>query len=227
MSARDESLVLALVQSVHRDSDVFKGDVMAEMTSLRDALIEEMRDLYNAEKQIVKALPKLAKSTSSPDLREAFETHLEETHNQVTRLEQAFELLETPAKGKPCPGMAGIIEEGSEVMQQDVDGAVLDAMLIAAAQRVEHYEIGAYGTAKAWAEALQLDDVADLLQQTLDEEKAADEKLTALAEEGINDAAKAGEESEDEEGEEQPRARRSASRRGGSRKASSRRSRKR
>lgn len=161
--------------------------------NLREALVEEIRDLYNAEKQLVKALPKMAKGASSDELREAFESHLDETEGQVTRLERVFELLDEKPRGKHCAGMAGIVEEGSEKLQEDLEDSVLDAVLIAAAQKVEHYEIGAYGTAIAWAEALELGDVAQMLRETLDEEKAADEKLTALAEAGINEAATAGE----------------------------------
>lgn len=169
--------------------------------NLREALVDEIRDLYNAEKQLTKALPKLAKAATSDELREAFESHLEETEGQVARLERVFELLDEKARGKHCAGMAGIIEEGNEKLQEDMEDSVMDAVLIKSAQSAEHYEIGSYGTAIAWAEALELTDVAELLNETLAEEKAADEKLSALAESGINDAATAGE-SEDEEMEE-------------------------
>ena len=175
--------------------------------NLREALVEEIRDLYNAEKQLVKALPKMAKGAASDELREAFEAHLEETEGQVTRLERVFELLDEKPRGKHCAGMAGIIEEGSEKLQEDMEEAVLDASLIASAQKVEHYEIGAYGTAIAWAEALELSEVAEVLGETLAEEKAADEKLSALAESGINEAATAGESGEMEEEEEMTGAR--------------------
>ena len=175
--------------------------------NLREALVEEIRDLYNAEKQLVKALPKMAKGAESDELREAFETHLEETEGQVTRLERVFELLDEKPRGKHCAGMAGIVEEGSEKLQEDMEGSVLDACLIASAQKVEHYEISAYGSAIAWAEALGLSDVCDVLNESLAEEKAADEKLSALAESGINQAATAGEsENEDEDDEEDTRA---------------------
>jgi len=166
-------------------------------TNLREALVDEIRDIYNAEKQIVKALPKMAKGAASDELREAFESHLEETENQVSRLERVFELLDEKVRGKHCAGMAGILEEGSETLQEDAEDCLMDAMLIAGAQRVEHYEITAYGTAIAWAEALELTEVAELLGESLAEEKAADQKLSALAESGINEAATAGE-SEDE-----------------------------
>jgi ferritin-like metal-binding protein YciE len=166
--------------------------------NLREALVEEIRDLYNAEKQLVKALPKMAKGAESDELREAFEKHLEETEGQVTRLERVFELLDEKPRGKHCAGMAGIVEEGSEKLQEDMEGSVLDACLIASAQKVEHYEISAYGSAIAWAEALSLNEVCDVLNETLEEEKAADEKLSALAESGINQAATAGESEGDE-----------------------------
>ena len=171
--------------------------------NLREALVDEIRDLYNAEKQLTKALPKLAKASTNDELREAFESHLEETEGHVTRLERVFELLDEKVRGKHCAGMAGIIEEGSETLQEDMEDAVMDACIIKSAQSAEHYEIGSYGTAIAWAEALELSEVAEILNETLAEEKAADEKLTALAESGINEAATAGEsgdeESEDED----------------------------
>jgi ferritin-like metal-binding protein YciE len=174
--------------------------------NLREALVDEIRDLYNAEKQLTKALPKLAKASTNEELRDAFESHLEETEGHVTRLERVFELLEEKPRGKHCAGMAGIIEEGSEKLQEDMEDAVMDACIIKSAQSAEHYEIGSYGTAIAWAEALELTEVAEILNETLAEEKAADEKLTALAESGINEAATAGEsgdeDSEDDEEEE-------------------------
>ena len=171
--------------------------------NLREALVDEIRDMYNAEKQLVKALPKMAKGASSDELREAFEMHLEETEGHVARLEQVFELLDEKPRGKHCAGMAGIVEEGSEKLQEDMEDMVLDAALIGAAQKVEHYEICAYGTVAAWAEALGLNEVVELLNQTLEEEKAADEKLTALAESGINEAATAGESEEMDEDDEE------------------------
>lgn len=181
---------------------------MAELTTLHDALVDEVRDLYDAEKQLVKALPKMAKASSSDDLRRAIENHLAETENQVGRLEKIFGLLEQKPRGKHCAGIAGIIEEGSDVLKEDASDAVLDACIIAAAQRAEHYEMAAYGTAAAWADGLGLDDVAELLRETLEEEKAADEKLSTLAEAGINAAATAGEDEEEEEEEEAPTGRR-------------------
>ncbi len=165
---------------------------MAEMSTLHDAMLDEIRDLYHAEKQLLKALPKMAKAASHPDLKAALESHLGETEGQVERLEQVFELLEQKPRTKVCAGMAGIIEEGSDALKEDAAEAVLDAMIIASGQRAEHYEMAAYGTVVAWAKALGLRDVAQLLQKTLDEEKLADKKLTALAEAGINAAAEAG-----------------------------------
>jgi len=176
-------------------------------TNLREALVEEIRDIYNAEKQIVKALPKMVKGATSDELREAFESHLDETENQVTRLERVFELLDEKPRGKHCAGMAGILEEGSETLQDDAEDSVMDAMIIAGAQRVEHYEITAYGTVIAWAEALGLTEVAQILGESLAEEKAADKKLSAIAESGINEAATAGESDEEMEEDEAPESR--------------------
>jgi ferritin-like metal-binding protein YciE len=176
---------------------------MAGAGTLHDAFIDELRDTYDAEKQLTKALPKMAKAASSPQLRQAFESHLEETRGQIERLEQVFEMLEEKARGKHCDGIAGIIEEGKSVMGEDFDETTMDACLIASGQRAEHYEMAAYGTLVAWAEAMGHTDAARLLQQTLDEEKATDKKLSGLAEGGINqsaaDAAHPGEEEEEEE----------------------------
>ena len=159
---------------------------MAETGTLHDAFIDELRDAYDAEKQLTKALPKLAKAATAPKLREAFESHLEETQGQIERLEQVFESLDEKVRGKHCDGIAGIIEEGKSIMEEDFDEATMDACLIAAGQRAEHYEMAAYGTLVAWARAMGHTEAADLLQQNLDEEKAADEKLSGLAEGGIN-----------------------------------------
>jgi ferritin-like metal-binding protein YciE len=185
-------------------------------TTLKSLLIEELRDIYHAERQLVRALPKLAKAATSTDLREALESHLAETEEQVSRIEQAFEMLNESAKAKTCPGMMGIVEEGSELIKENGKGAALDAGIIAGAQRAEHYEIAAYGSVMAWAKALGHEDVAELLSTSLEEEKAADEKLTELAEAGLNQAAAASSESEDDEAEQgdenededKPRARR-------------------
>jgi ferritin-like metal-binding protein YciE len=181
---------------------------MAQAGTLHDAFIDELRDLYDAEKQLTKALPKLAKASTNPELRTAFESHLEETRGHVERLEEVFGNLDEKVRGKHCDGVAGIIDEGKNIMEEDFDDATMDACLIAAGQRTEHYEIAAYGTLVAWARAMGHDEAADLLQQTLDEEKAADEKLSALAEEGINqsaaDGAHAGD-SDSEDAEEMPK----------------------
>ena len=162
---------------------------MAEAGTLHDAFIDELRDTYDAEKQLTKALPKLAKAASNPKLREAFEAHLEETQGQIDRLEQVFESLDEKVRGKHCDGIAGIIDEGKAIMEEDFDETTMDACLIAAGQRAEHYEMAAYGTLVAWAQAMGHSEAAMLLQQTLDEEKAADQKLSSLAEGGINQSA--------------------------------------
>jgi len=162
---------------------------MASATTLHDAFLDELRDLYDAEKQLTKALPKLAKASASGDLRSAFEEHLAQTQDHVTRLEQVFASLDEKVKGKHCDGIAGIIEEGKAIMDEDFDDTTMDACLIAAGQRAEHYEMAAYGTLVAWARAMGHTEAADLLEQTLEEEKAADRKLTALAEDGINQDA--------------------------------------
>jgi ferritin-like metal-binding protein YciE len=162
---------------------------MAESGTLHDAFLDELRDVYDAEKQLTKALPKMAKAATSPVLRDAFETHLEETRGHIERIEQVMEGLGEKARGKHCEGMAGILEEGKSVMGEDFDDATIDACLIASAQRVEHYEMAAYGTLVAWAEAMGHNEAVPLLQETLDEEKATDEKLTSLAEAGINQEA--------------------------------------
>lgn len=183
---------------------------MAETSTLHDAFIDELRDAYDAEQQLVKALPKLAKAAESTELRQAFVDHLEETNGHVTKLEQVFEGLDEKVKGKHCDGMAGIIDEGKSVMDEDFEGATMDAALIASAQRAEHYEMAAYGTLVAWAKGMGHSDAADLLQEILDEEKAADETLTKIAESGINEQACAGARAGDSEDEEDDRPRRAA-----------------
>jgi ferritin-like metal-binding protein YciE len=177
---------------------------MADAKTLHDAFIDELRDAYDAEKQLTKALPKMAKAAGSPDLRAAFEAHLEETRGQIERLEQVFESLDEKVRGKHCDGIAGIIEEGKAVMEEDFDEATMDACLIASGQRAEHYEMAAYGTLVAWARAMGHTEAADLLQETLDEEKAADEKLSALAEDGINQEAADAAHPEDSDDEDEP-----------------------
>lgn len=173
---------------------------MAENKTLHDAFLDELRDAYDAEKQLTKALPKLAKAASDPKLRQAFEMHLRETEGHVQRLERVFETLDEKVRGKHCDGIAGIIEEGKSIMDEDFEGTTMDACLIAAGQRAEHYEMAAYGTLVAWAEAMGHTQAQKLLQQTLDEEKAADKKLSGLAEGGINQSAAS--DAHPEEGEE-------------------------
>lgn len=173
---------------------------MAENKTLHDAFLDELRDAYDAEKQLTKALPKLAKAASDPKLRQAFETHLRETEGHVQRLERVFETLDEKVRGKHCDGIAGIIEEGKSIMDEDFEGTTMDACLIAAGQRAEHYEMAAYGTLVAWAQAMGHTQAQKLLQQTLDEEKAADKKLSGLAEGGINQSAAS--DAHPEEGEE-------------------------
>lgn len=169
---------------------------------LKELYIDELKDLYNAETQLVKALPKMAKAASSDELRQGFEDHLEQTKGHVERLEKIFESLDESPKGKKCAGMEGLIKEGSEVIDEDYEGAVMDAGLIGAAQRVEHYEIAGYGTATEFARLLGEDEHVSLLTETLDEEKETDEKLTELAKQ-INSEANEGEDAEGEEMEEE------------------------
>jgi ferritin-like metal-binding protein YciE len=175
---------------------------MPENDSLRQLYVDELRDLYSAETQLVKALPKMAKASSNQELREAFEEHLRQTSEQVSRLEQIFEKLEEKPTGKKCLGMDGLVKEAAETMKEDYEDEVMDAAIIGAAQRVEHYEIAGYGTVREFAQLLGEDEHVSLLEQTLEEEKQTDEKLTALAE-SINSQATEGQEEaeEQEEGE--------------------------
>jgi ferritin-like metal-binding protein YciE len=166
-----------------------------KMESLRDLYVDELKDLYSAENQIVKALPKMAKAASSDDLRAAFEKHLEQTRIHVERLEQIFEGLEESPKGKRCKGMEGLIKEGKEMLEEDAEPDVLDAGLISAAQRVEHYEMAGYGCVRTYARLLGAEEAAELLQQTLDEEGETDKTLTELAEAINLEAAEQGRES--------------------------------
>ena len=149
--------------------------------TIDELLLDELKDLYSAEKQITKALPKMAKAAVSPDLKKAFETHLEETQGHVERLDKIFETLGKSPRGKVCHGMEGLLEEGSEVMQESEKGGVRDAALISAAQRVEHYEMAGYGSVREYANLLGQKQIASLLDETLEEEKATDEKLTGIA----------------------------------------------
>ena len=169
-----------------------------EMESLRDLYLDELKDVYNAEKQLVRALPKMAKSASHEELRTAFEDHLTVTEEQVRRLETIFDDIGEPGRGKKCLGMEGLIAEGQEMMEEDMEPEVLDAALISAAQRVEHYEIAAYGTLRTYARQLGYDNHAQLLQQSLDEEGAADKLLTVIAVSTVNVDAGTGDFSSDD-----------------------------
>jgi ferritin-like metal-binding protein YciE len=174
---------------------------MSEITSLQDLLVDEIKDLYDAEKRLTKAIPKMVKKATDENLSDALEAHLAETETQVERLERVFELLDEPARGKACAGMQGIIEEGNEHMSEDYSfDELLDAVIVASAQRVEHYEIAAYGNAIAHAKQLGLNEIAGLLEESLNEEKAADEKLTEVGE-PINAAAHAAGVDEDDDDE--------------------------
>lgn len=163
--------------------------------SLRQLYIDELKDLYSAETQLVKALPKMAKASSNTELRQAFEEHLRQTAEQVSRLEQIFDTLQEKPTGKKCLGMEGLVKEGADTMQEKYSEEVMDAAVIGAAQRVEHYEIAAYGTVREFAELLGEEDHVSLIEQTLQEEKQADEKLTRLAE-TVNSQASEGDEEE-------------------------------
>jgi len=160
--------------------------------SMQDLYLEELRDLYSAEQQIIKALPKMAEGAHNPELRGAFQEHLRVTHEQVRRLDSIFSELDQKPTGKKCKGMEGLIGEGRELLKEKADPDVKDAALIAAAQKVEHYEIASYGTVRNYARQLGLTSHADLLQRTLDEEGETDKRLTSLAESGINDQALTG-----------------------------------
>jgi ferritin-like metal-binding protein YciE len=184
-----------------------------EMNTLRDLYIDELKDLWSAEKQLVKALPRMAKAANDPELSKAFMTHLRQTEQQVRRLEQVFEDLGESPRGKKCIGMEGLIEEGQELIKERPDPDVLDAGLIAKAQHIEHYEIAGYGTVRTYAELLGSERQAQLLQQTLDEEGQTDKLLTQLAESSINIEAVSAEGEEDKESEETTRGARGSSKR--------------
>ena len=174
-----------------------------KLGNLEDLFVQELKDLYSAENQITKALPRMAKAASSPELKSAFQEHLEVTRNQVQRLEQIFKEIGVTPRGKKCIGMEALIEEGKELMAEDADEAVIDAGLLAAAQKVEHYEMAAYGTVCAFAKLLGQDNAAELLSQTLEEEKETDQRLSVIAEESVNLQAANGEMDEEEEEEEE------------------------
>ena len=152
-----------------------------KLETMRELLLDELQDLYSAETQITKALPKMAKTSSSPELKKAFESHLRETEGQIERLVQICNILGTSPKGKSCEGMKGVLDEGASMLHDAAEGDVRDAALISAAQRVEHYEMAAYGTVRTYAQLLGQSQVAKLLEETLEEEKAADQKLTSIA----------------------------------------------
>lgn len=163
---------------------------MAKLNSLQDLLIEQLQDLYDAEHQLTQALPKMAQAARNPQLVQAFTSHLAETEGHIRRLEQVFQTIGAPAHRKTCKAMKGLIEEGNEVLKEDAEAAVKDAALIAAANRVEHYEIAGYGTVRNFTDELGLSAAGELLQQTLDEEYAADENLTQIARSRVNQQAK-------------------------------------
>ncbi|MDB4915372.1 MAG: ferritin-like protein [Gemmatimonadetes bacterium] len=177
------------------------------LDSLDDLYLEELKDLYSAENQIIKALPKMIKAATNPELQQAFADHLEQTKEQVARLVRICEDLGASPKGKKCSGMEGILEEGSDLMSEDADDAVLDAGLASAAQHVEHYEIAGYGSVRTWAEQLGHDEHVILLQQTLDEEKMADELLTKIATTALNIDAEEGDDEEEPAPVDKPRSR--------------------
>ncbi len=160
-----------------------------KLDTLKTLYIDELRDLYNAENQLIKALPKMAKAASSEELQDAFEKHLEQTKTHVERLEEVFEEIDEKPKGKTCKAMKGLIEEGSEILHEDGEESVIDAGIIVAAQKVEHYEIASYGSVRTFAQLLGKDSSAELLQTTLDEESEANELLNKLAEDIVNPEA--------------------------------------
>jgi ferritin-like metal-binding protein YciE len=184
---------------------------MPTLDSLSDLLEDEIKDIYDAEKQLTRALPKLAKKAAAQELKDAFEEHLQQTEEHIARLEQVFDQMGMPARGKKCEGMQHLIAEGNDMISETEDDATRDALLIAAAQKVEHYEIAAYGTLRVWANLLGKSDVAALFDDTLEEEKETDAKLTQIAESFVNQQAANSE--DDQEEEDQPRPARGTSRR--------------
>lgn len=163
-----------------------------KMKTLEDLFVHELKDLMSAEKQLVKALPKMIKAATNDDLRQALESHLQETEEQARRLEEIFKQLDIPSRSMKCKAMEGLIEEGKEALEEEMEDSVRDAAIICAAQRVEHYEIAGYGCARTFADQLGHQDASRLLQRTLDEEKAADEKLTQIAMTAVNTEAEVG-----------------------------------
>ncbi len=171
---------------------------MPKISTPHDLLVEELKDLYNAENQLLKALPKMAKAAENEDLKEAFTTHLKQTEGQVKRLDKIFKQLGEKPTGKKCHAMEGLIEEGKEILEEDYTPVIRDLALIVAAQKVEHYEIAGYGSARTLAELVEEDDIAELLQETLDEEGETDKLLTGIAESINLEAAAVGEDEEEE-----------------------------
>jgi ferritin-like metal-binding protein YciE len=186
------------------------------METLQELLVEEIRDLYDAEKQLVKALPRFAKAANNSELKKAFQDHLRVTEEQIKRIERVFETLGEKARSKPCAAMKGLVEEGREILQEDAEAEMLDCAMIGAAQKVEHYEISGYGTARAMAEALGLTEAADLLRETEDEEGEADKLLTQIAEEIYGEVGAA---AQNEGGEEEEEGGAESSSRSGSKSA--------
>ena len=170
-----------------------------KMETLQELYVEQLRDIYDAENQLMKALPKMAKEATNEELKAAFETHLEQTEEQISRLDRIFEELGEKSKGHKCKAMAGLVEEGKELMEEDADEDVMDAGLICAAQKIEHYEIATYGCLRTYAEMLGFDEQADVRQETLDEDKDTDENLTELAVSCINLEAEEGDDDEEDE----------------------------
>jgi ferritin-like metal-binding protein YciE len=192
---------------------------MMQENTLRDLFIDELRDLYDAENRLVKAIPKMAKAAESDDLRSGFEHHLEQTKEHVERLKKVLTSLDEKPTAKKCPGMAGIVQEGDEMMEEDYEGSVKDAALISAAQRVEHYEIAAYGCVHRWAQELGENEAAAILEKTLNEEKETDAKLTQLAQQINASANSQGVEDKETEGEGEQEETRASMRKGKSRSA--------
>src|ERR1700732_523232 len=193
---------MACFTSGHQTDDMLKdGRITVEHTALKQLYIDELRDLYSAESQLVKALPKLAKAATSNELRTGFEEHLEQTRGHVQRLEKIFTALDEKPTGKKCKGMQGLVEEGQEMIEEEkLERQALDAGLISAAQRVEHYEIAAYGTVRTFAKILGENHAVSLLEQTLEEEKQTDKKLTELARSINAEAAESGSEKGEDAG---------------------------
>jgi ferritin-like metal-binding protein YciE len=191
---------------------------MAGIDSLESLLQDELKDIYDAEKQITKALPKMIKKAEADELRTAFEEHLQQTERHIERLEQVFEHLELPARGKKCVGMQNLIKEGQDMIADAEDNDTRDALMIAAAQKIEHYEIATYGTLRVWAGQLGHSEAASLLAETLEEEKETDQRLTSIAESFVNQAA--ANQGDEEKEQDRPRARQSSSRSGSQSRAS-------